>query len=272
MRIKRILLYSGAIIIAGVIVTPLLWMFMTSIKTPAEIVSYPPVLIPKHPSLDAYVYVATKWPILRFIFNSVFVSSMSTLGCVFLSSLGGFAFAKYRFKGNTLLFTLILCTAMIPWQVTIIPLYIMFRYIGWIDTYWALIVPGLQSAYGIFLMRQFMKTVPDELLDSARIDGCSEFGLYLHVMLPVCKTGLGALAILIFIWNWSSFVLPLIMINKLEMKTVPVAYSLVTDFYGEIIEHYQMAGAILLMTPALIYYLILQRHLIEGITLTGLKK
>lgn len=193
-----------------VMIFPFVWMIVTSFKVPSEVISYPPTLIPRQPTLNYYVRVFTELNFLLYSWNSLYISIIATLSTLFTSSIVGYVFAKFRFRWREPLFLIILSTMMIPFPVTIIPLYLLMHRLGWIDSHLALIVPQLFNTFGIFLMRQFMHTIPSDLRDAGRIDGCSELRIFLQIVLPLCKPALAALAIFIFMWSWDSFVWPLI--------------------------------------------------------------
>ena len=198
-------------------------------------------------------------------------TGVSASVAVFTSSLAGFAFAKYRFRGSGFFFTLCLATAMVPFAVRIIPLFMMFRVLGWYDTYLALIVPGLVSPYGIFLMRQFMITIPIELLVAGRIDGASEFRIYWSIILPTAKSGLASLGILLFFASWNNYQLPLLLTSSTKMRTVALAIGMMDDVYGVVTIHLKMAGTVILMVVPIVFFLAIQRKLIGGIITSGIK-
>lgn len=253
-----------------VMIFPFVWMIVTSFKVPSEVISYPPTLIPRQPTLNYYVRVFTELNFLLYSWNSLYISIIATLSTLFTSSIVGYVFAKFRFRWREPLFLIILSTMMIPFPVTIIPLYLLMHRLGWIDSHLALIVPQLFNTFGIFLMRQFMHTIPSDLRDAGRIDGCSELRIFLQIVLPLCKPALAALAIFIFMWSWDSFVWPLIALQSTSNFTLPVGLAMFsqewwTD-YGLV-----MAGASVAVVPVLIVFLSMQKQFIRGIVLTGLK-
>ncbi len=269
--LSKSFLYLFMLFLIVIMMAPFAWMISTSFKRPEDVYKFPPVWIPEKPTLTNYPTVFNDVPFLRFFFNSLLVASTVTIGCVFTSSLAGFAFAKYDFFARDKFFIIVLSTMMIPFQVTLIPFYIMMRRFRLIDTYWALIIPGLNSAFGIFLMRQFIMNIPNELLDAARIDGCSEFRIYWRIILPLSKAALGTLSIFIFMWSWDSFLWPIIVINRLEMKTIPLGLMMFDQFYGGPRQHLIMAGTTMAVLPVLLVFLFVQKQFVKGITLTGLK-
>jgi len=252
-------------------VYPFIWMLLSTFKEPWELYIFPPTLFPKKFTLGNYREVLNTVPFFRYYLNSLFVTTCSVISTLFTSSLAGFAFAKYKFRGKQLIFKTLLSGMMIPFPVTIIPLYIMVFSLGLVDTYFALIVTGVASIFGTFLMRQFILGIPDDLLDAARIDGCSEFGIYWRIILPSLKQPLSALAIFSFMSTWNAFLWPLLVVNRDELRTVQLGIQYFTQQYGSLI-HLQLAAAAMGILPILMLYLILQRHFIQGITLTGLKE
>jgi multiple sugar transport system permease protein len=240
--------------------------------TPQEISRRPPPLLPAQPQWQNYVDVAQVVPLGRAYFNSLLVTSLTVLGILFTSSLSGFAFAKYGFPGRDILFTLVLATMMIPFFVILIPVFYIVKQLGWLNNYAGLILPGVVSAYGIFLMRQFMLSIPDELLDAARIDGASEPRIYWQIVLPLTGPALATLGSFNFVSVWNAFLWPLLVVQSRDLFTVPLALnSLRTYGSGAESLHLQMAGTALSVVPALVIFVALQRYFVRGIALTGLK-
>jgi len=264
--LKYLVLVSGAF----VMVFPFVWMMIASLMTAGEIQMRPPVWLPASPQFSNYSELARSIPIGRLYFNSLFTSGIIVLGVLLSSSLAGFAFAKYRFPGRELLFYLILATMMIPFFVTLIPVFFIVRQLGWIDTYQGLVVPGLTSAYGIFLMRQFMVTVPDELIDAARIDGASEPMIYWRIVIPLVKPALATLGTFTFIGAWNNFLWPLLVLNSRELFTLPLGINSLRSLYADN-TNLLMAGTAVAVVPMLLLFVFLQRYFIKGIALTGLK-
>jgi len=259
-------LILGAILMIG----PLAWMFLTSFKFPAEVIQYPPTWFPKKPTLSNYVEVFSLMKVFRLFLNSSIVAIANTASVLFFSSLAGYTFAIYRSPGRDLIFLAILSSMMIPFQVIMIPLYLIIRSFGWLNTYQALIVPGMMSAFGIFLMRQFVTTIPMELIEAARIDGCPEFGIYWNLILPNLKPALSALGVFTFLWNWDNFLWPVVVTDSWKLFTLPVGLAMFTHQY---FTEYNlvMAGSSMAVIPVLVVYFIAQKQIIRGITLTGLK-
>lgn len=264
--LKYLVLVGGAFLM----VFPFVWMMIASLMTAGEIQMRPPVWLPASPQFSNYSELARSIPISRLYFNSLFTSGIIVLGVLLSSSLAGFAFAKYRFPGRELLFYLILATMMIPFFVTLIPVFFIVRQLGWIDTYQGLVVPGLTSAYGIFLMRQFMVTVPDELIDAARIDGASEPMIYWRIVMPLVKPALATLGTFTFIGAWNNFLWPLLVLNSRELFTLPLGINSMRSLYADN-TNLLMAGTAVAVAPMLLLFVFLQRYFIKGIALTGLK-
>ena len=258
--------------IAFTMIVPFLWMISTSFKPESEILRRN--VFPVKPTLDNYSDVINKTDLPLWYKNSFIVAVISTVSVAFFDSLAGFVFAKYNFPGKRPIFIIFLTSLMVPTEMLLIPWFIMSSDppIGgtWVDTYWGIAFPGVITASGIFLMRQFMQGVPDELLDAGRIDGVSEFGLYWRVAVPLSLPAIGALCIFNFLGNWNAFIWPLIATTRSEMFTLPVGiqqFSSEADTPWNLI----MTGASLSVVPLLIVVIIFQRYIIEGIALTGLK-
>lgn len=264
--IIHLVLILGSILM----VMPFVWMFITSIKPSNEILSWPPSFIPKYPTLEHYRTVFRTAPFLKYLLNTFLISTISTLSILFTSSLSGFIFAKYRFVGRNVLFLIILATSMIPLETYMISLYILVNKMGWINTYQGIVAPILIMSFGIFFMRQNIFSIPDELLDAARMDGCSEWRIYICIVLPLMRSALGALAIFSYMTAWAFFVWPLVVINNADLFTMELGLTMFqkryTVDYGLI-----SAGSIISILPILIIFFILRKNIVEGITVTGLK-
>ncbi len=260
-------------LIAGALtmVVPYLWMFVTSIKPLEEIQSYPPTFFVKNPTLEPYTDLFHMVPMIRYLFNSLFVAGAITLFNVFAASLAGYAFAKHKFWGRDKLFFIFLGSLMIPWQVNIIPGFIIVKNLGWLNTYRGLIIPAMAwCAFGIFLSRQYIYTIPDDFIDAAKIDGCSEFRIYCHVVLPLIKPVLATLAIFTFLQQWNNFVWPLVIIHTGNMRTIPLALAVLAGQFGANFGMV-MAGAVVATLPVLVVYLMFQKYIIKGIAMIGLR-
>jgi multiple sugar transport system permease protein len=261
-------IYLGLIAGAVVVAFPFFWMLSTALKPANEIFDLR--VFPAHPTLDNYAQVLTRTQFPRWFGNSLLVAVATTLSVGFFDSLVGYTLAKLRFPGRALIFVAILATLMIPTEMLVIPWYILSSARGWINTYWGIMFPGMISAFGIFLIRQFMTGVPDELLDAGRIDGVSEFGLYWRIALPQVRPAVAALAIFTFLGNWNAFLWPLIVIQSPGMRTLPVGIALFSGEAGAAF-HLVMAASALAVVPVLLVFALLQRQIIEGVVLTGLK-
>ncbi|GAB1481558.1 carbohydrate ABC transporter permease [Treponema sp.] len=276
MQIRKIsfsFIMKHSVLILGtvIMILPFIWMLSTSLKPPSEVLSWPPKLIPENFTTENYVNVFATAPFVRFFLNSVFLSTVSTICILFTSTLAGFVFGKFDFPLKNSLFMLIPATAMVPFETYMIPLYMRMVQFRWVNTYIGLVSPYLVMSYGIFFMRQNVATtIPDELLDAARIDGVTEFGLYWRVVLPLLSGSAGALAIFSFMQSWAAFIWPLIITSSRELWTMELGlgmfqYRFTVDL-GPI-----NAGSMLSILPVLIVFLTLRRYIVRGITMTGLK-
>jgi len=268
----RVLLY--ALLVSGCLATllPFVWMVLGSFKSSREIIRIPPTLWPENPTLASYQTILNdpKLPLGRFYLNSFIVAGSQVLMILFTSSLAGFVFAKYRFFGKSALFGFILATMMIPAQVTMIPGYLMLARLGLIDSLWGLIVPSAVDAFGIFLMKQFIEGLPSELLDAARIDGASEWGIYWRIILAQIGPALATLGILSFMGSWNSYLWPLIVITTHERRTLPILLTWYTSVHGSRTD-LEMAAGVLVVIPILFVYTFVQRWIVQGIAMTGFK-
>ena len=268
MDAKRLVIYLALAAGTVAVAFPFYWMFVTALKPPTDI--YDLRLIPVHPTLENFREVLTRTQFPRWFGNSLFVALATTLSVAFFDSLVGYTLAKLRFPGRSVIFILILATLMIPTEMLVIPWYILSNANGWINTYWGIMFPGMITALGIFLIRQFMSGVPDELLDAGRIDGVGEFGLYWRIALPQIKPAMAALCIFTFLGNWNAFLWPMIVIQSPNMRTLPVGIALFSGEAGSM-WNLIMASSALAVVPVLLVFVVLQRQIIEGIVLTGLR-
>jgi multiple sugar transport system permease protein len=251
-----------------VMVLPFVWMVLTSLKPFPEIFQLR--FFPQEPTLDNYRQVLRETGFLRWFWNSLLVATITTLSVLFFDSLAGYTLARLRFPGKDLVFLLILSTLMVPTEMLVIPWYVMSAEKGWINTYWGLLFPGLMTAFGVFLMRQFFLTLPQDLFDAARMDGLSEFGVFWRIGFPLVRPALAALGIFTFLGNWNAFLWPLIVIQTPDMRTLPVGIAL---FSGEAGTAWNliMAASSLAVLPVLLVFFFFQRQIIEGVVLTGVK-
>ncbi len=267
---KEIAVHGALIVGALAMIIPFVWMVSTSFKLPKEIFVFPPTWIPSEPTIKNYVDLFRNLDFARPFLNTVIVSGSITFLSVLFSSMAGYAFAKFRFRGRDALFMLILATIMVPGQMTIIPVFLMLRHLGLINTYSGLIIPAMVSAFNVFFMRQFIITIPDDLLEAAKMDGAREGFLYFKIILPLSGPALSTIAIFTFTGSWNSFLWPLIIAQDERMYTLPVAISVLAGQYGENIA-IQMAGSCIVIAPILVFFIFAQRYFIKGISLTGMK-
>jgi ABC-type glycerol-3-phosphate transport system permease component len=266
-----ILLYTVLVMISLFMLIPFIWMLSTSFKLPEDVFGYPPVLFSERSTLLNYEYLLREKNLLRIVGNTFFVAASATLLSLFFCSLGGYGFAKYRFPGRTALFSFLLATMIIPAAVTMVPNFVIMRQLGWVDTFWPLIVPGAANAFGIFFMRQYISSISDELLDAARIDGAHEFGIYWRVIVPIIVPGLTSLGMIFFMGSWNNYLGPLIFLKSPEKFTLPLA---IFSFGGAVgLTNYtaQMAMSVISLIPLLIIFLVFQRRFVEGITAGAIK-
>jgi multiple sugar transport system permease protein len=256
---------------------PLYWMIKNSLEPNQLLSIFPPRILPNWEklTLENYFALLQRFPMPRWFFNSVFIAVTRTAGAVFFGSLSGYAFAKLRFFGRETIFWILMAVLMLPSFILIIPQYQIIKALGLYDTYWAIILPGFSGGvWSMFLMRQFMHTLPTELIESARVDGAGEFAIFLRVMVPLAAPGMAVLAIFQFIGNWNSFVWPLIVTSDKLMRTLPVGLSLLTSpkDTGQVVPVGEiMAGATIAAVPIIIVFLFFQRYFLRGITIGAVK-
>jgi ABC-type glycerol-3-phosphate transport system permease component len=273
---------THAVLILGSIamVGPLVWMVLTSFKTPpnAEAFFDTPRQIgavlrnlwPDPVVFDNYRAVFTERPMIRYYLNSGLYTALKMLPTLFFCSLGGFVFAKLRFRGKEVIFAAIIITMMVPFQVKMLTLYEMMVQVGWVDTVWAIVMVGLMEPFGIFLFRQVIAGIPDDLLDAARADGCGVMRTYLSVILPNIRPALAAYAIFVFMWSWSDFLWPLIVLNTETLKPIEVGILGFSDINNpEYVK--MMAASTVAVAPVIAFFLLMQKQFIKGVTMTGLK-
>lgn len=265
--LKHIIIYALAIITLA----PFIWMVLTSLKDMSEIFIYPPQWLPSEFHWDNYKKAFEAAPFGRYYFNSIFVAVTVTIGQLITCSMAAFAFARLEFRGRNLLFYLFLGTMMIPYNVTMIPSFLVLYWLGWIDTYYALIVPGLASAFGTFLLRQFFITIPKELEEAAYIDGATKLQVLWKIIVPLAKPALATLAVFTFMGVFNDFIWALIVLNSEDMQTVQLGLAIFRDRYltqWDLL----MAGSVTAVLPILIVFFFAQKYFIQGITLSGLKE
>jgi multiple sugar transport system permease protein len=284
-RPSRVLRY--VILSAGglLFIAPFVYMVSSSFQPISELFSYPPKWIPTSPTLDNYTgFFKSGHQIGRWIVNSTITTGVITVAQLFFSSLMAYTFAKRKFPGRDFLFFVLLATMMFPFQVIVIPNYIILKVIplfggndlagvgghGWLDSYWGIIMPNLVSGFGIFLLRQYMRSIPDELLDAARIDGAGHFRIYWKVVLPLSRPALAALAIFTFQFWWAAFFWPLIVVSSPQLYTLPLGLALFQD-QNRTAWNLITAGSVLASLPLIVVFLLFQRQFVRGISVSGLK-
>ncbi len=259
---------------AVTMLVPFLWMLITSLKNPGEIFLYPPRWIPSQLRWQNYQEALTSLPFGRWYLNSIYVTLMSTLGDVVMASLVGYAFARLRARARNVLFMLLISTMLLPEQVTMIPVFLIFKTLGAVDTFTPLILPSWLGggAFNIFLCRQFFRTVPAELSDAARIDGCNEFGIYWRIIAPLSRPVLATVALFDFLANWNDFQGPLIYLQDASKYTLSLGLQAFGGYYSHSLEPaMMMAAASIVVLPAIVVFFLAQRTFIQGVSLTGIK-
>jgi len=253
------------------VAAPFVWMLLGSFKTQGELLRVPPTWWPEQPTSQNYVDLLNKESFPRYFLNSTVVALAVTAGNLAFCSMIGYALAKLRFKGRNALFVLVMATLMIPGMVTFVPLFVLVTNAGMANSYPGLILPFLVSPFGVFLMRQFFLGLPDDLMDAGRVDGSSELGIFARIMLPLTRPALATLGILTFLGSWNNFLWPLVIAQTQDKYTLPVALALYSK--GQNAQNYGllMAGAVVVVIPVLVMFLIFQRHVTKGIAVTGLK-
>lgn len=276
LRPMRLLGNSGIYLVLGIglVVTllPFIYIVLASLKSNSELLQVPPTFFPANPTLDNYTTILTdeSLPLSRFVFNSLFVSLSRVAITLFTSSFAGYIFAKYTFSGKRIAFGFILAQIMIPFQIVMIPAYLILVKLGLIDTLWGLIIPAMVDAFGIFLMKQFIESMPGELLDAARMDGASEFGIYWRIVLPQMGPPLASLGIFTFMATWNDYLWPLIVITSNENRTLPLLLTWYnTQHSGN--QGLVLAASVLILLPIFVVYLFMQRWIIDSSTASAFK-
>jgi multiple sugar transport system permease protein len=276
---RRLPVLAGGLVICAVAlvgVFPLYWMFKTSLEPPQIVVNVPPTVLPRDPSFDNFVKLFTTLPMDRWFLNSAFVTAVRTVATLLFAAMAGYAFAKLRFWGRDTLFWLMLLVVMIPSFLTFLPLYRLMRDLGWYDTYLALIVPGITGgAWSMFLMRQFIRTLPTELIESARMDGASEPAIFFRVILPLCTPALAVLGIFTFMANWNNLIWPLLVVESKELYPLTVALAFIRSgsaaFSTRTDISLLMAGSVVVALPMIVAFVAFQRYFLKGVTIGALK-
>jgi ABC-type glycerol-3-phosphate transport system permease component len=271
-----VLVYVALVILAIVFFFPIFWTISSSLKAPYEILSYPPVIFPANPQWDNYNRVFLKAPFARWILNTVFVVGLGTIGAVLSSSLAAYSFARFRFRGRDFIFILTLGTLMLPAQVTLIPQYILWSKMGFVNSLYPLWVPYWfgGGAFNIFLLRQFIMTLPRELDEAALIDGANRFHIFRTIILPLCVPALATVVIISFLAGWDDYLTPLVYLNSQEMYTLALGLSFFRNYPetgGLPQQHLLMAASVMTTLPPVILFLAAQRYFVQGIVLSGIK-
>lgn len=269
-RLGKSLLYILLLISGAVMVIPFAWMLSTSLKGGGAVLTMPPQWIPDPATLDSYRRIFELYPIGQMLFNSLLVAILVTFGQLVSCSMAAYAFARLKFRGQNAVFLLYLATLMVPFQVTITPLFIMMRIFGWINTYQGLILPGIFSAFGTFLLRQAFMTIPAEYEEAAYMDGASPLTIFLRIILPLSKPALATLSVFAFMGSWNSFMWPLFIVREEALMTLPVGLA---TLQGRWLTEWNlvMAGSVITVLPMLLLYLVAQKYLVQGYVMSGLK-
>lgn len=264
----RVIAWTLLVIGGIVMMTPLIYMVATSLKLSNEV--YDVNIIPREPTLENYKFIFENTRFGLWFLNSLVTSVLVTISVVFFDSLIGYTLAKFKFRGRDAVFVAMLTTLMIPTEMLIVPWYLMAKNLGWLNSYWGIMFPGMMTGFGVFLMRQFFTGIPDDYIHAARIDGLSEFQIWWQVALPLVTPALSALAIFTFLGNWTAFLWPLIVTNDRGLYTLPVGLA---SFSGEYLTEWEliMAGATIATLPTLAVFIVFQRFIIRGVVLAGLK-
>jgi multiple sugar transport system permease protein len=262
-----------AVLAAGLVllVGPFVWMALGSIRPDRELKQVPPSWLPQEPTLDNYRTLFTQLDFPTYFFNSTVVAAAITAGNLLFCSMLGYALAKLEFPGKRVVFALVLGTLMVPGVVTFVPLFVLVSNMGLTNTFGGLIFPFLAGPFGVFLMRQFMQSLPDELIQAARVDGAGEWRIFRSIILPLCKPALATLGILTFLTTWNAFLWPLVVAQSEDMYTLPVALAIYAIGENKSDFGLLMAGSVVIILPVLVVFLALQRHFVRGIAMTGIK-
>jgi len=270
-RTMSLLLNTGLLLIGLTTLAPVLWMLSASFMPSGEAGTFPPPLLPSAPTLEHYAALTERLSMMRYFLNSFVIAGSVTVISTLLNSMAGFAFAKYQFAGRDRLFGALLSGMVVPAQVTMLPLFLMMKEMGVVNTYVGAVIPGMASIFGIFLIRQFVSAIPDSLIEAARIDGGSEFRIYRTVILPLCKPILLTLALFTFMGTWNDFMWPLIIMTDQSNYTLQVGLA---NLMGEHVLDLElmMAGSVVTIIPVLALFLLFQKHYVRGIMVGGVKE
>ena len=267
---SRALIFAILLAVSIIVVIPYIWMLSNSFKTTIETLTDPMHIIPQEFTLDGYIKVLTKSPFFHWLGNSVFITCFNTIVILFTSTLVGYLFARFRFKGKDFLFAMLMFTMMVPAQVTMITTFIIIDDIGLYDSVWALIIPSFVNVFGIYLCKQYCEEIPRELIESARIDGAGDFAIYWRIVIPQIRPAIGALAIFTFMEYWNDYLNPLIYLSSTEKMTLPLALSYFSTQHTTDLSA-TMAASALIMIPAAVVFIIFQKQFIKVLSMTGMK-
>jgi multiple sugar transport system permease protein len=269
-RLAALALYAALVLGAVAALLPMLWMVSASFMATGEAGTYPPRLLPRAPTLEHYRTLFTRLDLGRYLLNSTVIALAVTTVSLLINSMAGYAFAKLRFRGRTRIFRTLAAGLVIPVQVAMLPLFLLLKQLGLINTYWGVIIPGMASIFGIFLIRQYALAIPDDLLDAARVDGASELRIYRSIVVPTIVPILATLAIWTFLSTWNDFMWPLIVLSEETRWTLPVALANLSGEHVQDVE-LMMAGSVLTVAPVLLVFLVLQRYYIQGVMAGSVK-
>lgn len=268
--LTTVLRYIGLVVLAAVFLFPIIWVLISAFKSAEELFQWPPSLLPNNPTFSNFQTAFSKGNFGRYIGNSFFVAIVATVLTVVINSMSGYVFAKYKFPGRNLLFGMVLATLMIPLEVIMIPIFKVIVSMNMYDSLWGIIIPAVATPTGVFLIRQYYMGIPDAFMEAARIDGASETGTFLRIMLPMASPVISVLCIFSFMWRWNDFLWPKIVITSDKFYTLQLALA---TFSGEFSVDWNsiLAMSVIAMIPVLIVFLIFQKHIIGGVTLGGVK-
>lgn len=272
--LTRIFGYAVLLIVAGMMIVPFMWMVTTSLKAPGTEFSYPPQILPTQFNFENYNTLFNNLPFFQYFVNTVIVTLFTVAGQLIICSLAAYGFARLNFMGRDTIFVLYLTTMMIPFQITLIPLYLIVTQLGWVNTYQGLIVPGISSAFGIFLLRQSFLNIPRDYQDAARIDGANELTIFARIFLPLNGPTLATLGVFAFMGTWTDLLWPLLIARSQEMRTLELGLAYFNARPNAFLQPnwpLLMAGSVVVMLPVLIVYIVAQRYFIQGIALSGVK-
>jgi len=270
-RFSSGLLHLALVAGAAATLVPLAWMLSASLMPTGEASSFPPRLLPSRPTLVHYLDLFERLALGRSFLNSTLIATVATVFCLLITSLAGYAFARLRFAGRDRIFRSLLAGMVIPAQVSMLPLFLLLKGMGLVNTYWGVLIPYLAPIFGIFMIRQYALSVPQDYLDAARVDGAGELRIYWSVVLPMCRPILVTLAVFVFMGTWNDFMWPLIELTDDRLYTLPVALANLSGEHAQDTEM-MMAGSVLTVLPVLVLFMALQRHYIEGIMMGGVKE